>query len=150
MGFILSSEHLYEQPKEIPEPFVPSHWIISEPPGSEKKTVRRRQFSCQNWYQKCLPLNKTKQPRHTLILPSFWRTSLQGFVMDTIKLTYSELYSNLFPQIGFLLQCFLFYMSLWKFCVCVYLFLWTVCNFPQILMGVCDENKLKNHHEIVL
>lgn len=37
MGFILSSEHLYEQPKEIPEPFVLSHWIISEPPGSEKK-----------------------------------------------------------------------------------------------------------------
>lgn len=30
----------------------------------------------------------------------------------------------------------------------VSIFVETLCNFPQILKGICDENKIKNHHKI--
>lgn len=149
MGLIPSSKHLCKEPKEIPEPFVLSHWIISEPPGSEKR-VRRRPFLCQNWVSEVLAM-KTKQPRHTLTLPSFWRTALQGFVLDTTNSTYSELYSIFFLKLVSYSNVFYFtWISSKIMSVCVPVFVKTVCNFPQILMGVCDENKLKNHPEIIL
>lgn len=37
----------------------------------------------------------------------------------------------------------------WKILnVHVSIFVETLCNFPQILKGICDENKIKNHHKI--
>lgn len=36
----------------------------------------------------------------------------------------------------------------WKILsVHVPIFVEIVCNFPQILKEVCDENKIKNHHK---
>lgn len=29
------------------------------------------------------------------------------------------------------------------------IFLETMCNFAQILEGVCDENKVKSHHKVL-